>query len=96
MPNTRNAKKALRQSERRRLRNRGQRSTLRNLIRKYREAVDGGDAAVAENLFRLVTKRIDQAAAKRLIHPNKAARTKSRLSKLLRPATSAAGDGGQA
>ncbi|MCA9117481.1 MAG: 30S ribosomal protein S20 [Planctomycetaceae bacterium] len=87
MPNTRNAKKALRQSETRRIRNRTQRSALRTVIRKFREAAAGDDAAATEAAFRLTVKRIDQAAAKRLIHPNTAARTKSRLSRLLNPKT---------
>lgn len=83
MPNTRSAKKSLRQNEKRRLRNRAQRSTLRTLIKKCRLAAEGGDPQEAQETFRRTIKRLDQAAAKRLIHPNKAARTKSRLAKLL-------------
>jgi small subunit ribosomal protein S20 len=84
MPNTSSAKKALRQNQTRRLKNRSQRSSLRTLIKKFREAAAGDDKAAAETAFRTVVKRLDQAAAKNLLHKNTAARTKSRLSRLLR------------
>ena len=84
MPNSVNAKKALRQSWKRRLRNRAQRSSLRTLIKKVRQATDVEDQEAANDAFRKATKRLDQAAAKNLIHKNKAARTKSRLAKLIK------------
>ncbi|WP_437185851.1 30S ribosomal protein S20 [Planctomicrobium sp. SH668] len=83
MPNTSSAKKALRQSDKNRLLNRTQRSALRTVIKKARAAAAGTDEAVAQEAFRLATKKLDQAAAKNLIHKNAAARTKSRLSKLI-------------
>ncbi len=83
MPNLKNAKKALRQNRKRRLRNRSQRSALRNTIKKARTTAAGDDAAAAETAFRQAAKGLDQAAAKHLIHKNAAARTKSRLAKLL-------------
>ena len=79
MPNSPNAVKALRQSEKRRLHNRQQRSSLRTVIKKARAAFTAGDADAAEAAFRLAMKRLDQAAAKNLIHKNTASRTKSRL-----------------
>lgn len=84
MPNSKSAKKALRQSQDARLRNRSQRSALRTSVKKVRLAAEGDDREAADAAFRLATKKLDQAAAKRLIHPNKAARTKSRLAKLLK------------
>lgn len=83
MPNTPTAKKALRQSAKNRLLNRAQRSTLRTAIKKARLAAAGTDATAAEQAFREVTKKLDQAASKNLIHKNAAARTKSRLAKLI-------------
>ena len=81
MPNTTSAKKALRQNEARRLRNRTQRSTLRTVIKKFRAAVTAGtDAEATESAYRLAVKKLDQAAAKHLIHKNTASRIKSRLS----------------
>jgi small subunit ribosomal protein S20 len=83
MPNTPSAKKALRQNEKRRLQNRSQRSALRTAVKKVRTAAEGTDAAAAQEAYRLATKKLDQAAAKNLIHKNSASRTKSRLAKLL-------------
>lgn len=84
MPNSTSAKKALRKNIARRLRNRAQRSSLRSVIKKCRSAAAGDDQAATEDAFRLAVKRLDQAAAKNLIHKNKAARLKSRLSKLVK------------
>ncbi|MBB02813.1 MAG: 30S ribosomal protein S20 [Rubinisphaera brasiliensis] len=89
MPNTANAKKALRQSVKRRLHNRSQRSALRTAVKKVRALVASGDIEGAETAFRHATKRLDQAAAKNLIHRNAAARTKSRLSKFIKEAKQA-------
>ena len=80
MPNTKSAKKRLRQNETRRDRNRSAKRALRNRIRKVREAVEGGSLEEAENQFKLAIKSLDRAGAANLIHRNAAARTKSRLS----------------
>ncbi len=89
MPNIKSAKKALRQNRKRRALNRSQRSSLRTTIKKFRLAAAGDDAQTAQDAFRLAQKRLDQAAAKKLIHKNKAARAKSRLAKLLPGKTAA-------
>lgn len=90
MPNSENAKKALRQSEKRRLQNRAQRAALRTAVKKVRAAAAAGDGEAAQSAFRFATKKLDQAAAKKLIHKNTAARTKSRLSHLLKKQSEAA------
>ena len=74
----------MRKSEVRRLRNRSDRSALRTVLKKYRTVAAGDDLAAAEAAFRLAVKSLDQAAAHHLIHKNVAARTKSRLSRLLK------------
>jgi small subunit ribosomal protein S20 len=84
MPNTANAKKALRKSEQRRLRNRSRRSALRTTLKRVRSAVEAGNQEAAQDAFRLACKKLDQSAAKNLIHKNAAARTKSRLSALIK------------
>lgn len=83
MPNNRNAAKADRQSQKRRLLNRSQHSSLKTLVKKFRTglgatATEGAAPAVT---LSEVSKRLDQAGAKRLIHPKKASRLKSRLAK---------------
>ena len=80
MPNTKSAKKRLRQNLERRDQNRSAKSELRTLCRKVREAVTAGDTAEAESQFRLATKKLDRAGDRRVIHPNAAARVKPRRS----------------
>jgi small subunit ribosomal protein S20 len=60
--------------------NRTQRSQLRTAIKKVR----GAAAAQAQAVYEEAVRLIDRAGRKRLIHPNAAARTKSRLSKLVK------------
>lgn len=80
MPNTKSAKKRLRQSVERRTHNRAVKSAIRTAIRKVREAVTAGDFDTANEHFRFTVKKLDQAGAKRVLHPKTADRLKSRLS----------------
>jgi small subunit ribosomal protein S20 len=80
---TKSAKKHLRQSLERRAKNRATKSAIKTQIRKVRAAVTAGDIATAEAEARLAATKLDRAGAKRVIHPNAAARTKSRLSHLI-------------
>ena len=86
MPNTASAKKRLRQNDKLRIRNKAAKSNMRTTIRAVRNAVKAGDAEAAQTQFRLACKKLDRAAAKNLIHKNAAARSKSRLSKLVKSA----------
>ncbi len=83
MPNTKSAKKRLRQNFARRDANRAVKSAMRTRIRKVREAVDANNIEEAEELFKAAARSLDRAGAKNIIHRNAAARTKSRLSKLI-------------
>lgn len=88
MPNTGSATRALRKDERRRVRNKQSRSALRTTVKKVRTAAAdaaGGAQTVDQAKAALLTaiKKLDQSAAKHLIHRNKAARDKSRLTKLI-------------
>jgi small subunit ribosomal protein S20 len=57
---------------------------MRTQLRRVREAVAEGDGEKAQAEFRVASKRLDQAASKNLIHKNAAARSKSRLNKLVK------------
>ncbi|MCA9133770.1 MAG: 30S ribosomal protein S20 [Planctomycetales bacterium] len=83
MPNTKGAKKRLRQSIVRRDRNRAQKTRLRHSLRKFREAVAAKKMDEAQELSRATAILLDQAAAKGVLHRNKAARLKSRMSHLI-------------
>jgi len=80
MPNTASAKKRMRQDAGRRLRNRARKSSIRTQLRKVREAIAAKDIEKSQTEFQLLTKKLDRAADRNVIHPNAAARTKSRLS----------------
>lgn len=80
MPNIKSAKKRLRQNIVRRARNRAAKSSLRSQIKKLTAAIEAKDVATSETLFIATQKKLDQAAAKRVIHRNAAARVKSRFS----------------
>ncbi len=80
MPNTHSGKKRQRQSVVRRTRNRAAKSVLKTQIRKVREAIGGGKVEEAETEFRVTCKKLDQTAARGIIHRNAAGRLKSRLS----------------
>lgn len=86
MPNTKSAKKRLRQSEERRVRNRSAKTALRSQLRKVREAVAAGSVDEAQSKFKETARTLDKAGASKLIHPNKASRLKSRLSKAIKKA----------
>ncbi|MCX7623380.1 MAG: 30S ribosomal protein S20 [Thermomicrobium sp.] len=81
MPNTKSAAKALRRSERRRLRNRMWRSAARTFIKKARKLMEAGDLEAAAKAIGDAISTLDRAAAKGVIHKNNAARRKSRLMK---------------
>ena len=86
MPHSASAKKRHRQNLRNRDRNRAVKSEVKTQVRKVLDALSKGDATTAGEHFRTVTKKVDQAAAKKTIHRNRAARIKSRLSARLKAA----------
>ncbi len=90
MPNSASAKKRLRQDQDRRLRNRSAKASLRTQVKKLRKAIATGDSEASETEFKKTVKKLDQAAAKGLMHDNAAARTKSRLSKAVKEIKTAA------
>jgi len=68
-----------RQNIKRRARNRVVRGNFRFALRKADLAIESGDVKEAETAAQAATKALDKAAAKGVIHKNKAARQKSRL-----------------
>ena len=79
MPNHKSAEKRVRQSERRRLINRSNRTQLRSSLKKLRGALDGGDSKTITALLPATVSEIDKAVQKGALHRNAAARHKSRL-----------------
>lgn len=80
MANIASAKKRARQSEKHRQHNASLRSMVRTYIKKVYTAIAAGDKKLAEVSFTAAVPVIDRMADKGLLHKNKAARHKSRLS----------------
>ena len=80
MANTKQAAKRARQATKQRSHNMAQRTALRTAIKKVTAAVAAGDQSKAETVFKISSSTIDSIADKNIIHKNKAARHKSRLS----------------
>lgn len=83
MPSERSA----RVTQKRSLRNRSVRRSLRTSRTKAARTLAGGSAEEAQQAVRSTLRDIDVAARKGVIHANKAARTKSRLARKLNAAT---------
>ncbi len=81
MPNNAAAEKRMRQEKKRRLRNRMVKSIVKTQITKARQAIASGNRA--EEAVRAAVSELDRAAKKGVLHPNNAARRKSRLMKQL-------------
>jgi small subunit ribosomal protein S20 len=77
--NIKSAKKRIRQSEVRRLRNRMRRGIAKAAVRRFLEALEAGNYEEAAMRLRYASGRLDRAAQKGAIHKNKAARQKSQL-----------------
>ena len=83
MPNIKSAKKRVLVTKTKTLQNKMFRTQLKTDIKKFQAAVDAGDAALAQETYRAAVKKIDQAAARNIIHKNAAARKKSQFTKIL-------------
>jgi small subunit ribosomal protein S20 len=84
LANSRQAKKRALQAEKHRQLNAGHRSMMRTTIKNVVKAVETGNKADAEAAYKAAVPMIDRMAGKGLIHKNKAARHKSRLSSHIR------------
>ena len=82
MPNIKSAKKRVKVIATKTLRNKATNSALKTTVKKANIAVDTGAADKAEAV-RVAIKKIDQAAAKGILHKNTAARKKSALARKL-------------
>jgi len=81
LANSKSAEKRARQDTERRARNVAQRSKVRTSIKKVVSTIKAGDKDQAAVALKDATPVIDSMARKGIIHPNKAARHKSRLAR---------------
>lgn len=79
MANSAQALKRAKQAEKRRQLNASQRSAMRTAVKKVLSAIQAGDKAAANELFRGAQSKLDGMARKGIIEKNKAARSTSRI-----------------
>jgi len=84
MPITSSAKKALRQSKRKKVFNDRRKRLYRDAVKEFKRAIGAKEFDKAKALLPKVYKTLDKAAKTHTIAKNKASRTKSRLSALLK------------
>ena len=82
MPHTRSAKKNMRKTEKRRLANRVAKKGIKVQIKKFLAAEDGPLEELKKE-YNATAKKLDKAAAKKVIHPNMAARKKAQMARVL-------------
>jgi len=81
MANIKSQLKRIKTNEKARLRNKSVKSSLKTAVRKFREAAEAGDKEKATALLQDVSRKLDKAATKGVIHANQAANKKSALAK---------------
>ena len=79
MPNIKSAKKRVKVMSVKTLQNKMFKNQLRTIIKKFNAAVDSGDKAAAAVAYKNAVKKVDQAAARGILHKNNAAHKKSQF-----------------
>ncbi len=82
MPNITSAKKRVRSNKRKEVVNNYITASMKTAIKNFEKAVKDGDKDVASKTLNTAIQRVDKAKKSGLVHQNKAARVKSRLTKL--------------
>ena len=90
MANHKSAKKRLRQSIKKRIRNRNVKGAVRSAIKKTRAAATAGNFEEAETNFKVAERKLAKAATKGVLHKKTASRNLSRLAKFVKNARAAA------
>ncbi len=86
MPGSKSAQRQVRVTERKRLQNRSVTSRCKTEITKAERLISSGELEQASQAVTVAITSLDKAAEKGIIHPNNAARRKSRLMKKLNQA----------
>lgn len=82
MPNIKSAKKRMRSSAKKTEVNTLVTSSMRTAIKKFERVAKEGNKEEASDKLNIAIQRIDKAMSSGLVHKNKAARLKSRLTKM--------------
>lgn len=79
MANIKSAKKRIKTNEKARIRNKSQKSSMRTTIKSLEKTIAEGNKEESLKLMDLVSKKLDKAVSKNIVHKNFASRNKSRL-----------------
>ncbi len=82
MPNIKSAKKRVRSNKKREINNNDIYSSMKTAIKKFEKDVKDGNVENADASLNIAVQKVDKAKKNGLVHQNKAARVKSRLTKL--------------
>ncbi len=94
MPSRESAQRSARAKQRKAERNKPIRSSVKTYVTRARKLIEGNDLDAAQQAVKQATQALDRAAQKGTIHPNNAARRKSRLMKKLNDALATSGEQG--
>ncbi|PZR83733.1 MAG: 30S ribosomal protein S20 [Candidatus Aeolococcus gillhamiae] len=98
MANSRSARKRIRANERKHVRNRGVRSSVRTYVGKARQSLlslEPGNTVDVEEQLKAAVRALDRAAEKGILHRNNVNRRKSRLTAMAARLIRAASEGGE-
>ncbi len=90
MPSSPSAIKRLKQSKKSRMRNRIAKKVIKTFSKKVTTMLEEKNFEQAETDFRAAVAKIDKAGVRRVLHPNTAARRKSKLARAMNAAKAAA------
>jgi small subunit ribosomal protein S20 len=96
--NSRSARKRIRANERKHIRNRGVRSSVRTYVGKARQSLltlEPGDTVDVEQQLKAAVRALDRAGEKGILHRNNVNRRKSRLTAMAARLIKAASQGGE-
>jgi small subunit ribosomal protein S20 len=96
--NSRSARKRIRANERKHIRNRGVRSSVRTYVGKARQSLlslEPGDTVDVEAQLKAAVRALDRAGEKGILHRNNVNRRKSRLTSMAARLIRAASEGGE-
>ena len=91
MAHSLSAKKRVRQSIKRRARNRFRKEQIKEQVKAFQTAITAGDVAKAEEALKQTVRKMDRVATKGTIHKNTASRKRSRMARRLNAVRAAKG-----
>jgi len=92
LPSKESAQRSARVAQKKAERNKPIRSSVKTYVTRARKLIESDDLDAAQQAVKRATQALDKAAQKGTIHPNNAARRKSRLMKKLNEALAASGE----